>query len=145
MGAGIDGRSGERDGDLWEGGKDGRGASVCRLLAGVGRLRLEVVEFDWMASWFGGGRTICGWVVGIPSTRFKRAHSSSCVGGGVEAKWLIGHPFVVVAVAEREKPHEAWPGWELFRGASKAFAALGGRTDSLAFSSRGASIGASGR
>jgi hypothetical protein len=91
----------------------------------------------------------------MPSTRFKRVHSSSC--GLVVLYTDLASPLAseehepscpewcpavapaVVVVAEREKAEE------LFLGARRALAALGGNTESFAFSSSGASMGARGR
>jgi hypothetical protein len=134
-------------------GREGLGASVCRLLPGVGRVRVEEeVEEDW---WLRSVMCVC--CVGMPSTRFKRVHSSS---RGVAVlytdlaspptsehepaascpEWCpVVAPVAPVVVAEREKAEE------LFLGARRALAALGGNTESFAFSSSGASMGAKGR
>lgn len=104
-------------------GNEGLGASVCLLLPMVvGGARLAPTTAA---------------LVGIPSTRFNLVHSSSCVRG-----------VNVVVEGGEEVEHEeedvADKGLDV-RGVSKAFAALGGSTDSFAFSSRGASMGARGR
>ena len=100
-------------------GNEGLGASVC-LLRPVTGGGAESDEFT---------------LVGMPSTRLSRVHSSSllpvCVRAAVELEQLV-------ALDGRQDE-------EFALGANKAFAADGGNTDSFAFSSRGASIGARGR
>lgn len=117
-------------------GNEGFGASVCLLLP------VPVDEVMPVVVLMGAARLL---VVGIPKTRFSLVHSSSLICGNVHCVIELVVVVHEVEVDEAGGDNVGQDGLDDARGASRAFAALGGKTESFAFSSRFASIGASGR
>lgn len=117
-------------------GNEGFGASVCLLLP------VPVVTPPPALGLMGAARLL---VVGIPKTRFSLVHSSSLICGNVHDDVVDVVVHEVELVDEAGGDNVGQDGLDDARGANRAFAALGGKTESFAFSSRFASIGASGR